>query len=84
VRTTIYLNYYDGVMHVWQDGQEVQRVNFKRNSRQICHFHWGAYASADNDDLVLYEDDISIWKLQERWTDFSVEPYFNNTIPVCR
>jgi hypothetical protein len=83
VRTTIYLNYYEGVMHVWQDGQEVQRVNFIRETPEICQFHWGVYASADNDDIVLYEDDISIWKLEEPWTDFSKEPWLGAQVAVC-
>lgn len=83
VRTTIYLNYHDEVMHIWQDGVEVQHVTFDRPAPTICHFHWGAYASGDNDDLVLYEDDNSIWKLAEPWTDFSVEPHFGGSVAVC-
>jgi hypothetical protein len=83
VRTTIYVNYHDDVMHVWQDGQEVSHVTFDRDATTICHFHWGAYASGDNDDIVLFEDDLSIWKLAEPWMDFSVEPYLGETIAVC-
>jgi hypothetical protein len=83
VRTTIYVNYHDDVMHVWQDGQHVSEVTFDRAATTICHWHWGAYASADNDDIVLFEDDISIWKLEEPWTDFTVEPHFGSAIPAC-
>ena len=83
VRITIYVNYYDGVMHVWQDGQPISHVTFVRPKNTICQWHWGAYASGDNDNLVLYEDDNSIWKLNQAWTDFSVEPWFDNAVPVC-
>ena len=48
-----------------------------------CQWHWVAYASGDNDNLVLYEDDNSIWKLGERWTDLSVEPYLGKAVAVC-
>ena len=83
VRTTIYINYYDNVMHVWQDGVEESHMTFDRAATTICQWHWGAYASGDNDDVTLYEDDNSIWKLEEPWTDFSVEPYFGDAVPVC-
>ena len=83
VRTTIYINYVEGVMVVWQDGQKVNESTFSRSDDDICQWHWGAYASGDNDDVVLYEDDNSIWKLNEPWTDFDTEPYFGVTQPVC-
>lgn len=74
VRTTIYINYVRGEMHVWQDGHSVVHGTFTRPSTDICQWHWGAYASADNDDVVLYEDDNAIWKLDAPLTDFTVEP----------
>jgi len=69
--------------HVWQDGVEQSHVTFDRPASTICQWHWGSYASGDNDDITLYEDDNSIWKLQEAWTDFNVEPYFGESITVC-
>jgi hypothetical protein len=83
VRTTIYVNYYDDVMHVWQDGAEQSHVTFDRTQNTICQWHWGAYASSDNDNVTLYEDDNSIWKLGEAWTDFSVEPHLGQSVAVC-
>jgi hypothetical protein len=83
VRITLYVNYYDGVMHVWQDGAQVSHVTFGRVTKTICQWHWGAYASGDNDNLVLYEDDNSIWKLQKPWTDFTVEPWFGGSVRPC-
>lgn len=84
VRITVYVNFYDGTMHVWQNGEWVSESSFSRATRSICQWHWGAYASGDNTNIVLYEDDKSIWKLNEAWTDFSVEPYFGVTHAVCR
>ena len=83
VRITIYVNYYSEVMHVWQNGTKVSEVTFHRDSMRICQWHWGAYASGDNDDIVLYEDDNYIWKLEQPWTDFSREPWLGNSPPVC-
>ena len=82
-RTTIYINYHTGVMVAWQDGVKVFDAKFTRPDKDICQWHWGAYASKDNDALVLYEDDNSIWKLNQPWTNFDVEPYFGVTQKVC-
>jgi hypothetical protein len=76
VRTTIYVNLHEGQIHIWQDGQKLLSATVSRPTTDICHWHWGAYASGDNDDVVLYEDDNMIWKLEEPWTDFDVEPLF--------
>jgi hypothetical protein len=84
-RITIYINYHGGEMHVWQDGESVVHGTFSRPSQDICHWHWGSYASGDNDDIVLYEDDNSLWKLEEPWTDFSVEPWFEGpSVNACQ
>jgi hypothetical protein len=85
VRVTIYINYYDGVMHIWQDGVSVVHATFHRPTNDICQWHWGAYASGDNDDIVLFEDEKSIWKLDSSWTDWSTEPWFDEggTVRAC-
>jgi hypothetical protein len=83
VRITIYVNYHAETMSVWQNGTKISDVTFRRASTRICQWHWGAYASGDNDDVVLFEDDNSIWKLEQPWTDFAREPWFGNTQPVC-
>ena len=83
VRTTIYINYHSGVIHIWQDGAKLLEGTFTRGDTDICQWHWGAYANQANDDVVLYEDDNSIWKLNEPWPDFSQEPYFDVDVPVC-
>ena len=82
-RITVYINYHDGVMHVWQDGQSLEHVTFNRALKTICQFHWGLYASGDNDNIVLFEDDKSLWKLGEPWTDFGKEPYFGHDVDAC-
>jgi hypothetical protein len=78
VRISIYLNTHTGDLHLWQNGASVAHASFVRPSTDVCHFHWGAYASGDNSDVVLYEDDMSVWKLEEAWTDFSREPAFQS------
>jgi hypothetical protein len=83
VRITIYMNYVTGVMAVWQDGQKLLDATFTRSDTDICQWHWGAYASPDNTDVVLYEDDNSIWKLDEPWTNFEVEPWLGESQAVC-
>jgi hypothetical protein len=83
VRITVYVNFHSGEMHVWQNGQSIEHVTFTRPVQTICHWHWGLYASSNNDDIVLFEDDNSIWKLHEPWDDFSVEPYFDGSVTTC-
>lgn len=73
-RITIYVDDSAGVLHVWQNGQSVVHGTFSRPATTICQWHWGAYANGDNDDVVLWEDDDRIWKLEQAWTDFTVEP----------
>jgi hypothetical protein len=77
-RITIYVNYHTEVMAVWQDGVKISDVTFVRDSTRICQWHWGAYASGDNSDVVLHEDDNSIWKLEAPWPDLAVEPTFGD------
>ncbi len=83
VRVTVYINYYAGEMHIWQDGTSVVHATFSRPSHDICQWHWGAYASGDNDNIVLFEDDKSIWKLDSAWTDWSTEPWFEGSVTPC-
>lgn len=82
-RITIYVNYHDGVMHVWQDGASVVHATFTRPGTDLCQWHWGLYASGDNDDIVLWEDDNSLWRLEEPWDDFAAEPWIGETIAAC-
>lgn len=84
VRVTVYLNLYTGDMHVWQDGRSVLHVEgIHRRMTTMCQWHWGLYASADNTDVVLFEDDMSVWKLDQAWTDWSREPWLGETQAVC-
>jgi hypothetical protein len=50
---------------------------------QVSPLDAGDCARATHLWFVLFEDDISIWKLEEPWTDFSVEPHFDGAIPTC-
>ncbi|AKF04702.1 hypothetical protein DB32_001851 [Sandaracinus amylolyticus] len=84
VRITVYVNFHSGEMHVWQDGQSIEHVTgITRATKQMCQWHWGLYASGDNTDIVMFEDDMSIWKLDEAWSDWSREPWLGETQSVC-
>jgi hypothetical protein len=76
VRTTIYLNYHDGAMHVWQDGEKVCHASFQRPGTSLCQWHFGLYGSGDNEDVVLYEDDLRITRLAAPLPDFQTEPLY--------
>lgn len=82
-RTTVYINYNTGQMHVWQNGQKVVSATFSRPVHTMCQWHWGLYASGPNDNVVLYEDDIHIVKLLEPLTNFTAEPWFDDVVTVC-
>lgn len=85
VRITVYVNLVAGDMHVWQDGQSVEHVSgIVRATQTMCQWHWGLYGSADNTDVVVYEDDKVVWKLGEAWTDWSREPWLGETQAACR
>ena len=75
-RVTVYLNYYDGDMHVWQNGDKVASASFSRDDPRLCQWHFGLYASGPNHDIVLYEDDIRIYKLNAPLGDLDTEPLF--------
>ncbi|HJL14814.1 MAG TPA: hypothetical protein RMH99_04110 [Sandaracinaceae bacterium LLY-WYZ-13_1] len=83
VRVTVYVNAHTGDLHVWQNGQHVAHSRFSGRSTDLCQWHWGAYASGDNDAVELVEDDQSLWKLEEPWTDFSREPWLDGDVPAC-
>ncbi|MDJ0766134.1 MAG: hypothetical protein QNJ97_24335 [Myxococcota bacterium] len=38
VRTTIYINYHRGEMHIWQDGQDLLHATFSRSDTDICQW----------------------------------------------
>lgn len=75
VRITIYVNAHRGELYVWQDGALVAGASFARPSTDLCQWHWGLYASGDNDSLELYEDDLSLWILEQEWPDCALEPW---------
>lgn len=52
-------------------------ASFACPSSDLCQFHWGAYASGDNDGVVLFEDDQSVWRLEEPWVDMGREPWLD-------
>ena len=83
VRTTVYLNYYAGVMHVWQNGTKVVSATFSRPVDTMCQWHWGLYASGNNDNITLYEENISIVKLQQPLTNFALEPWVAPGTVAC-
>ncbi len=74
VRVTVLVNAARGELDAWQDGRWVVRSRFARPTSDLCQWHWGLYASGDNDALTLYEDDIAVWRLDEDWSARSREP----------
>ncbi len=83
VRTTAYINYNTGSIHVWQNGVKVVSATFSRPETDLCQWHWGLYASGNNNDIVLYEEDLRIVKLLEPMTNFTDEPWFDGLRSPC-
>lgn len=73
-RVTAYVNYYEQVFHVWQDGQPVVSVDFERPGQTLCHIMMGTMASENNDDLLVIHDQARVWRVEEPLADLSVEP----------
>ncbi|WP_236516128.1 hypothetical protein [Sandaracinus amylolyticus] len=88
VRVTVYMNLYTGDMHVWQNGESVLHVEgLHRRLTTMCQWHWGLYASADNTDVEMYEDDKIVWRLDAPYEDWAHEPWMGQagaTRRVCR
>jgi hypothetical protein len=76
VRLTVLVDLDDGIMHVWQDGRSTLHVaSIVRAPTSYCQWHWGLYASGNNTDVELYEDDFTLHRLRAAWTDWSREPW---------
>jgi hypothetical protein len=79
VRLTVYLNFASGQMHVWQNGRSLFHVdNITRSIHSMCQFHWGLYSSGDNTNILMYEDDKSVWRLDEPLRNFTEEPWLDD------
>jgi hypothetical protein len=84
VRLTFYLDLDDGVLHVWQDGRSTLHVTgIVRVPTSYCQWHWGLYASGDNTDVVLHEDDFALHRLHAPWTEWSREPWLGGSVARC-
>lgn len=83
VKITWYINYSTGTLHAWQNGQKVVSATFSRPVHTLCQWHWGLYASGNNNDITLYEEDIRILKLSQPLTNFTVEPWFPGVSIGC-
>jgi len=81
-RVTTYMNFQTGSMHVWQNGVKVVSATFSRPTTTLCQWHWGLYASGANNNITMHEDDISIVKLNQPMTNFTLEPWFGVN-PLC-
>jgi hypothetical protein len=68
-------------MHVWQNGRKICSATFSRPVTTMCQWHFGLYASGPNDNISLYEEDLSIVKLNQPLTNFTTEPWFNAALP---
>lgn len=82
-RVTTYINYYTGSMHVWQNGAKVCSATFSRATPTMCQWHFGLYASGPNDNITMFEDDLSLVKLLEPMTNFTIEPRFPSLVSPC-
>lgn len=81
VRTTVYINFNTDVLHVWQNGAKICSATFSNASTTMCQWHFGLYASGNNDNIVLHEEDMSIVKLLQPLTNFTAEPWYNLASP---
>lgn len=79
VRITTYIQYESsgrGRVDVWQDGVRVLTgiQQSTTNGTTMTAGHWGLYTNDATWQAHLYNDDISIWSLNQPLTDFVREP----------
>ncbi len=79
VRMTVYIHYQsnrDGIVHVWQDGVRVF-TGIQRSqsaSTMATVMHWGIYTNNADFNATLYNDELSIWHLDQPLSQFDREP----------
>ncbi len=78
-RVTVYVNYYEQVLTVWQDGVLASRAEFVRPGNTLCHVWVGAGFGADSVDSQVYEDNVMVWRLSAPLDDADTEPCLYDT-----
>lgn len=71
---TVYVNYYEQVLSVWQDGILASRAEFERPGNTLCHIWLGAAFGANSVDSRVYQDNVTIWRLSAPLSDADSEP----------
>jgi hypothetical protein len=77
VRLTTYMDFQgsQAITHVWQDGVHIFEGPYTEVSgTNLMRAHWGWYSSGAVSAGAEYNDEIQIWSLSERLTDFDMEP----------
>ncbi len=78
VRFTVYIEYApagNNLIYCWMNGQPCMKAtNAKPGGSNLQRAHWGLYTSGNLFEGVQYNDDIQIWGLTEKWTDFTKVP----------
>jgi hypothetical protein len=73
-RITVYVNYHEQVITVWQNGMAISRAEFVRPGKRLCHVWIGAAFGGESVDSQVYQDDVRIWRLSKPLRDADVEP----------
>jgi len=77
VRLTAYMEFNGAstLVEVWQDGVHILEGTFTNDpGLTLQRVHWGWYSSAAWTEGVEYNDEIQVWTLSEKLTDFTEEP----------
>ncbi|HWP04354.1 MAG TPA: MYXO-CTERM sorting domain-containing protein [Polyangiaceae bacterium] len=77
VRMTTYMEFNGAstLVHVWQDGVHIFQGTFTDdNGTTLQRVHWGWYSSPGWTEGVEYNDEIQVWSLSDKITDFTEEP----------
>lgn len=77
VRMTTYMEFNGSstLVEVWQDGVHIFEGHFTDdNGTTLQRVHWGWYSSAGWTEGVEYDDEIQVWSLSDKITDFTDEP----------
>ncbi len=78
VRFTVYIEYApagNNLVYCWMNDQPCMKAtNIKPGGSNLQRAHWGLYTSGNIFEGVQYNDDVQVWGLTEKWTDFKKVP----------
>jgi hypothetical protein len=73
-KVEMYVNYTEGSVVVWQDGELITSSRFESDYSNLCQLDFGTMASKAHSDLATFEDDVRLSKLEAPLAEMERSP----------